>query len=140
MSRRSFRAINACRNIRRLPDGSPINTLTRHLLLVLATYGESSWPSRDRIAADMGVSRSTVARRLAILRNANLLISTRRWNNSNRYQINLEAVEACSSRDTYDVSGLHPSRVSSDTLTIRTLRELETSPDDDLDDLLQNGA
>ena len=69
-----------------------MNSTTKHALLVLSTYWPNVWPSQARLAADMGVSRSQVIRRLQVLVDAGLVSRTRRWNNSNVYALDIEAI------------------------------------------------
>lgn len=67
-------AIRAVLAIDRLPDGQPMPAHLSHALLVLATFWPNIWPSQERLAHDMHVSKSQVNRRLDALEDAGLII------------------------------------------------------------------
>ena len=89
-------AIHAARSIRSLPDGSPIPSPLSHALIVLATYWPNIWPSQERLAEDMNVSRRSVNRRLRQLEAAGLIRRQQRTDTSTRYWLKFAAIRNCS--------------------------------------------
>jgi DNA-binding IscR family transcriptional regulator len=101
--------MRAARDIHCLPDGSPIPHGLKHALLVLASYYPNVWPSQHRLAADMGIDRRNVNRRLKTLENAGLIGRLYRGpNRSTLYRLDLQAIRACDASATYDCDGSVP--------------------------------
>ena len=91
----TFTVIDAVRSIRRMPDGSPISTPLKHSLLVLGTYWPQIHPSQERLARDLGVSRSTVNARFRVLEGAGLISRRKRYRATTAYGLSLTLIREC---------------------------------------------
>lgn len=89
-----WQVVNACRDIERYPDGTKMPSPVRHALLVLATHWPNIRPGLERLAVEMGISESQVARRIQPLVNAGIVTKHHRFNDTVIYVINLDAVSA----------------------------------------------
>jgi hypothetical protein len=65
------------------------------MLLVLSTYWPSVWPSQERLARDMKVSRRHVNRLLLALEKAGLIVRKRRGYSSTLYHLKLQTIREC---------------------------------------------
>jgi hypothetical protein len=85
----------AVRDMRRMPDGSPMTTSVKNALLILATYWPNIWPSQKRLAGDMSIKRRGVNVRLLALEDADLIVRHRRGVRSTAYQLDLNLIRLC---------------------------------------------
>jgi DNA-binding transcriptional ArsR family regulator len=84
--------IKAVRAVQRMPDGSPMPPSLGHALVILATYYPHIWPSLDRLAADMKITRRGLTKRLAALEEAGLIRRHQRTGTTTEYRLNLRAI------------------------------------------------
>jgi DNA-binding transcriptional MocR family regulator len=87
--------VETVRDIRAMPDGTPVPPALRHTLIVLASFAPKVWPSQESLALALGVDRRTVNRRLKVLVDAGLISRTRRGWKSTQYGLRLNLIRKC---------------------------------------------